>query len=63
MLRKIPMLLVYRSGAETIRHEVMPLDVATRSGAEWLKFRKLEAEETIEIRLDDIVSFVELGCS
>ena len=59
VLRKIPLLLEYRMGAEEIRHTVMPLDVATRNGAEWLKFKVLDGDETVEIRLDAIIAFAE----
>ncbi|MFN3397514.1 MAG: transcriptional antiterminator, Rof [Sulfurimicrobium sp.] len=59
VLRKIPLLLEYREGAEKFRHTVLPLDVATRNGAEWLKFKKLGDEAVAEIRLDAIISFAE----
>lgn len=59
VLRKIPLLLEYRDGAEKIRHTILPLDVATRHGAEWLKFKKLGDESVTEIRLDAIISFAE----
>jgi len=59
VLRKIPLLLEYRDGTEKIRHTVLPLDVATRNGAEWLKFKKLADEAVTEIRLDAIISFAE----
>lgn len=59
VLRKIPLLLEYCQDSETIRHAVMPLDVATRNGAEWLKFRVADGGEVREIRLDAIISFVE----
>lgn len=61
VLRKIPLLLEYRDGTEKIRQSVLPLDVETRSGAEWLKFRRLDDETVIEIRLDAIISFAEAG--
>lgn len=59
VLRKIPLQLEYRQGPEKIRQIVMPLDVATRGGAEWLKFRVSGTDEIIEIRLDNIISFAE----
>jgi len=59
VLRKIPLLLEYRGGTEKLRHTVLPLDVATRNGAEWLKFKKLGDEAVTEIRLDAIISFAE----
>lgn len=55
VLRRISLDLVY-SG----KHErVLPLDVATRQGAEWLKFRRVDGSEE-EIRLDRIESFKEV---
>ena len=59
VLRKIPLLLEYCQDSATIRHTVMPLDVATRNGAEWLKFREVDSNEVREIRLDAILSCVE----
>lgn len=59
VLRKIPLLLEYRDGTEKIRHVVLPLDVETRNGAEWLKFRKQGEDAVTEIRLDVIISFAE----
>lgn len=58
-LRKIPLQIEYRQGLDKIHQIVMPLDVATRSGAEWLKFRVIGTDEVNEIRLDSIISFVE----
>jgi Rho-binding antiterminator len=63
VLRKIPLQLEYRQGSETIRQTVMPLDVETRRGAEWLKFRVNGTGEVSEIRLDCIISFVEQPAS
>lgn len=60
VLRKIPLQLEYLQGPEKIRQIVMPLDVATRSGAEWLKFGVRGTDEIVEIRLDCIISFAEL---
>lgn len=59
VLRKIPLQLEYRQGTEKIRQSVMPLDVATRGGAEWLKFRVRDSDEIVEIRLDSIISLAE----
>ena len=39
---------------------MLPLDVNTRNGAEWLKFRREDGSE-MEIRLDAIVGFQELA--
>jgi Rho-binding antiterminator len=55
VLRKIPLMLEY-SGK---RERVLPLDVATRNGAEWLKFRREDGSEE-EIRLDRIAFFKEV---
>lgn len=63
VLRRIPLLLEYRQGTETTRHTVMPLDVTTRNGAEWLKFKLMGGEGVTEIRLDAIISFAEVARS
>ncbi|HUW49831.1 MAG TPA: transcriptional antiterminator, Rof [Sulfuricella sp.] len=55
VLRRIPLMLEY-SGQ---RVRVLPLDVATRNGAEWLKFRREDGSEE-EIRLDRIAFFKEI---
>lgn len=55
VLRRIPLMLEY-SGQKL---SVLPLDVATRNGAEWLKFRHEDGKEE-EIRLDRITSFKEI---
>jgi len=60
VLRKIHLLLEYRRDSDKIQQKVLPLDVNTRAGAEWLKFKAVDADEVIEIRLDSIISFVEL---
>ena len=58
VLRRIPLMLEYRlEGADRVE-KVMPLDVATRDGAEWLKFRRQDGSVE-EIRLDRILSFEE----
>lgn len=59
VLRKIPLRLEYRQGPEKNLQIVMPLDVATRNGAEWLKFKVSGTDEIVEIRLDSIISFAE----
>ncbi len=56
VLRKIPLQIEYHHGSEKISQIVMPLDVATRSGAEWLKFSVADTGEVVEIRLDSIIS-------
>lgn len=59
VLRKIPLLLEYHNLSDKIRQIVLPLDVETRGGAEWLKFRVTGSDKIIEIRLDSIISFAE----
>lgn len=63
VLRKIPLQLEYLLDSGKIHQNVMPLDVATRHGAEWLKFRVIGTEDVTEIRLDSIISFVEQSSS
>lgn len=58
VLRRMPLLLKYRLEGQNRVEKVMPMDVATRNGAEWLKFR-CEDGRVEEIRLDRIVSFEE----
>jgi len=58
VLRKIHLLLQYRVALEVVTARVLPLDVATRQGAEWLKFQS-EDGSVSEIRLDSIVAFEE----
>lgn len=60
VLRKIPLRLEFVDQGERHHEKVLPLDVNTRNGAEWLKFRREDGSET-EIRLDAIVGFQELG--
>lgn len=60
MLRGIPLRIEYRNGTETFCQIVMPLDVATRNGAEWLKFRREDGDDVREIRLDAIISIDEV---
>jgi len=59
VLRRIPLILEYRMEGQVSIEKVMPLDVATRDGAEWLKFRRNDNSGE-EIRLDWIVSFKEV---
>lgn len=60
VLRKIPLRLEFVEQGERRHEKVLPLDVNTRNGAEWLKFRREDGSET-EIRLDAIVGFQELA--
>lgn len=62
VLRRIPLLLKYRVEGDNRVEKVMPLDVATRNGAEWLKFRR-EDGNVEEIRLDRILSVEEVSSS
>ena len=59
VLRWIPLMLKYRVEDQHRVEKVMPLDVATRDGAEWLKFRREDGGGE-EIRLDQILSFEEV---
>ena len=59
MLQKIPLKLEYQWDGTTVRQVVLPLDVVTRGGAEWLKFEMLDGGEVREIRLDAIGAFSE----
>ncbi len=62
VLRRISLILKYRLEGQDRVEKVMPLDVSTRDGAEWLKFRR-EDSRVKEIRLDRIFSFEEvLAC-
>jgi Rho-binding antiterminator len=59
VLRRIPLMLeCWLEGQDKVE-KVMPLDVSTRDGAEWLKFRRKDGCEE-EIRLDRIISFKEV---
>ncbi|MHB0986227.1 MAG: transcriptional antiterminator, Rof [Sulfuricella sp.] len=59
VLRRIPLMLEYRRFDECLKVRVMPLDVVTRNGAEWLKFQKPDGSRE-KIRLDRIISFEEV---
>ncbi len=59
VLRRIPLRLRYNQAGQDRAERVLPLDVATRNGAEWLKFRREDGGED-EIRLDWISSFEEV---
>jgi Rho-binding antiterminator len=59
VLRRIPLKLEYRLDNQHMVEKVMPLDVATRDGAEWLKFRRGDGSME-EIRLDRILSVEEV---
>ena len=59
VLRRIALMLEYIRFDEHLKARVMPLDVVTRKGAEWLKFQKPDGSQE-EIRLDRILSFNEV---
>lgn len=59
VLRKQRLRLEYTENGEPRSEKVLPLDVNTRHGAEWLKFRREDGSEA-EIRLDTIRSFQDL---
>lgn len=59
ILRRLELELKYRNSGILLREKIRPLDVYTRAGAEWLKFRDEGGVER-EIRLDAIQSFQEL---
>lgn len=57
VLRRQRLRLRYRAEAGEIEAIVLPLDVTTRDGAEWLSFREADGPSQV-IRLDAIVSAV-----
>jgi Rho-binding antiterminator len=59
VLRRIPLVMECQLEGQWSVEQVMPLDVSTRDGAEWLKFRRGDGSEK-EIRLDRILSFEEV---
>ena len=59
VLRKLNLELDYTDSTGRHRERVLPLDVVTRDRSEWLVFQKINGE-TVEIRLDAIVSFNEV---
>lgn len=60
VLRRLHLQIAYREGGEERRERVLPLDVSTRGGAEWLEFRRDDGSKA-EIRLDAIIEFKELA--
>jgi Rho-binding antiterminator len=61
VLRRIRLRLVWLSITDSTEYSdvVLPLDVATRDGAEWLTIRR-SSDETELLRLDCIRSVVEV---
>lgn len=59
VLRRLMLELEYREGEVVHREKIRPMDVYTRDGAEWLKFKGEDGIEQ-EIRLDAIKNFQEL---
>ncbi len=62
VLRRLPLRLDYLEAGERRQERVIALDVYTREGAEWLKFRRTDGEIR-ELRLDRIVAFSEASSS
>lgn len=62
VLRKLFLRIEYDGPGGRIAEWVLPLDVATRQGAEWLKFRTNDGAIE-EIRLDRLLSVNESGAS
>lgn len=58
VLRRIPLQIEYAGPAGRVAERVWPLDVATRDGAEWLKFRTDDGRVE-EIRLDRLIAVSE----
>ncbi len=59
VLRKFYLDIEYLQKGERVKERVMPLDVMTREGVEWLKFRREKGDDA-ELRLDAILDFKEL---
>lgn len=55
VLRRSPLRLVYRDASGEHDIHVLPTDVATRAGAEWLSYREMSGQSEGELRLDKIV--------
>lgn len=58
VLRRIPLWIEYTDFGALIRERALPVDVATREGAEWLTLRR-KGGILMEVRLDRIVDFQE----
>lgn len=58
VLRKFYLDIEYLQSGERVKERVIPLDVITRGGAEWLKFRRENGNDA-ELRLDGILDFKE----
>jgi transcriptional antiterminator Rof (Rho-off) len=55
VLRRSPLRLIYRDATGEHAIRVMPTDVATCAGAEWLSYRELSGSIEQKLRLDKIV--------
>jgi len=55
VLRRSPLHLTYRDAVGEHQVRVMPTDVATRGGAEWLSYRHVSGEAEGILRLDRII--------
>jgi Rho-binding antiterminator len=60
VLRRLSLLLAYEDAGEVREERVMPLDVFTGGGAEWLTFRR-HGGEVGKVRLDRIRTFSEVS--
>lgn len=56
-LKRQRLWLEYQSEEGVKREKVLPLDVATKAGAEWLTFRPEGEEGARVVRLDRILAF------
>ena len=59
VLRKSYLEVHYESEGGVVQEGVFPVDVLTRNGEEWFKFKRKNGE-LLEIRLDRIISFHEI---
>lgn len=59
VLRKSYLEVHYESEGGSVQERAFPMDVLTRNGEEWFKFKR-ENGELVEIRLDRIISFHEI---
>jgi hypothetical protein len=59
VLRRQPLLLTCRADAGEFHGKVVPLDVYTHEGAEWLRYRGMDGREAV-VRLDHIVSATQM---
>jgi Rho-binding antiterminator len=60
VLRRIPLFIEYQHESRIEREQVLPLDVLTRDGAEWLSFLRQDGTTSV-VRLDRILNLVGQG--